>query len=312
MALDTSNNSQLIRSNLWTNEIKDVLQEDLMLDTCVRWITDFPDGTTLNIPTFSEMTVRNYSEGSQIQLDNPVTGNFTLTIDKYYQAGFRITDKFKDDSFYVSQAEANFVSKVTRAVLEQKESDIAHLQSGQTASDPNVINGVDHRYIATGSNGVFTVADIQKAKYAHDKAKVSRTGRRAYLDPGVTYRLQQIDNVIRQDVFGSNTRLQEGMSGMTNVGRYAGYEMFESLFLDTALAETIVATAPNSGSKSCTAGIANMFLGEDAFIGAMRAAPDINTWYDNPTRSECHHLTIRYGLKLFRPESLVVVINDAA
>ena len=83
MALDTSNNSQLIRTNVWANEVKDVLQEELMLDSHVRWITEFPDGDTLNIPTLSEMTVRNYSEGAQVTLDDPTTGNFTLTIDKY-------------------------------------------------------------------------------------------------------------------------------------------------------------------------------------------------------------------------------------
>ena len=38
MALDTSNNSSLIRTNVWANEVKDVLQEELMLDSHVRWI----------------------------------------------------------------------------------------------------------------------------------------------------------------------------------------------------------------------------------------------------------------------------------
>jgi hypothetical protein len=42
MALDTSNNSSLVRTNIWANEIKDVLQEELQLDSHVRWITDFP------------------------------------------------------------------------------------------------------------------------------------------------------------------------------------------------------------------------------------------------------------------------------
>ena len=130
MALDTSNNSHLVRTNVLANEVKDVLQEELMLDSHVRLITEFPDGDTLNIPTLSEMTVRNYSEGAQVTLDDPTTGNFTLTIDKYYQSGFKIPEKFRHDSFYVSVAESNFVQKLTRALLEQKESDIANLQSG--------------------------------------------------------------------------------------------------------------------------------------------------------------------------------------
>lgn len=45
MALDTVNNSSLIRTQIWANEVKDVLQEELMLDTHVRWVTEgFPDG----------------------------------------------------------------------------------------------------------------------------------------------------------------------------------------------------------------------------------------------------------------------------
>ena len=310
MALDTSNNSQLIRTNVWANEVKDVLQEEVMMDSHVRWITEFPDGDTLNIPTLSEMTVRNYSEGAQVTLDDPTTGNFTLTIDKYYQSGFKIPEKFRHDSFYVSVAESNFVQKLTRALLEQKESDIANLQSGQTSGNPNTINGVDHRYVGTGTSRVIALADVQKAKLALDKAKVMRGNRRAFVDPEVTYQLQQISNVIQQDVYGSNAHIREGMNGTAYVGRFAGFDLFESLFLDTSLTDAITATAPSAGSLTATAGVANMFMGEEAFIGAMRAMPDMDAWYDNNTRSDVYHVTMRYGIKLYRPESLVVVITD--
>ena len=310
MALDTVNNSSLVRTNIWANEIKDVLQEELMLDAHVRWITEFPDGDTLNIPTLSEMTVRNYSEGATVTLDDPTTGNFTLTIDKYYQSGFKIPEKFKHDAFYVNQATTNFVSKLTRALMEQKESDIAALQSGQTASDPNTINSVDHRYVATGTSNVMTLADLQKAKLSLDKAKVMRGGRRAFVDPSVTYQLQQVSNVIQQDVYGSNAHVREGMNGTVHVGRFAGFDLFESLFLDNAIAQSITATAPNSGALTSTSAWANMCVGEEAFIGAMRAMPDMKVWDDNNTRSEVYHVTMRYGIKLFRPESFVVILSD--
>jgi hypothetical protein len=310
MALDTSNNSQLVRTNVWANEVKDVLQEELMLDSHVRWITEFPDGDTLNIPTLSEMTVRNYSEGAQVTLDDPTTGNFTLTIDKYYQSGFKIPEKFRHDSFYVSVAESNFVQKLTRALLEQKESDIANLQASQTTTDPNTINGINHRYVGTGTTRVIALADIQKAKLALDKAKVMRGNRRAFVDPEVTYQLQTISNVIQQDVYGSNAHLREGMNGTAYVGRFAGFDLFESLFLDNSLTDAITATAPSAGALTATGGVANMFLGEEAFIGAMRAMPDMDAWYDNNTRSDVYHVTMRYGIKLYRPESLVVVITD--
>ena len=311
MALDTVNNSSLIRTNVWANEVKDVLQEELMMDSHIRWITEFPDGDTLNIPTLSEMTVRNYSEGAQVTLDDPTTGNFTLSIDKYYQSGFKIPEKFRHDSFYVSVAESNFVQKLTRALLEQKESDIANLQSSQTATNPNTINGVDHRYVGTGTGEIITLADIQKAKLALDKGKVMRGNRRCFVDPSVTYQLQQISNVIQQDIYGPNAHIREGMNGTAYVGRFAGFELFESLFLDTIASEAITATAPSAGALTGTAAHANMFLGEEAFIGAMRAMPDMDAWYDNNTRSDVYHVTMRYGIKLFRPESLVVVLTES-
>lgn len=310
MALDTVNNSSLVRTNLWANEIKDVLQEELMLDKHIRWITEFPDGNTLNIPTLSEMTVRNYSEGAQITLDDPVSGNFTLTIDKYYQSGFKIPEKFRQDAFYVAQAEGNFVSKLTRALMEQKESDIAHLQASQTASNPNTINTVDHRWVANGTSNAATLADFQKAKLSMDKAKVLRGGRRAYVDPSVTFTLQGVSNVIQQDVYGPNAFVKDGMSGTAFVGRFAGFELYESLFLDSAVVETITATTTLAGARTSVSAFANMFCGEEVFIGAMRAMPDMKNWYDNNTRSDVYHVTMRYGIKLFRPESLVVVLSD--
>lgn len=312
MALDTDNNSSLVRTNIWANELKDVLQEELQLDAHVRWITEFPDGDTLNIPTLSEMTVRNYSEGAQITLDDPTTGNFTLTIDKYYQSGFKIPEKFRHDSFYVNQAESNFVSKLSRALLEQKESDIATLQASQTASDPNTINGVNHRWVGLGTSRVISLSDFQKAKLALDKAKTMRGGRRAFVDPTVTYTLQTVSSVVQQDVYGGNAHIKEGMSGTMYVGRFAGFDLYESLFLDNAIAETITATGVGSGALTSSSAFANMFCAPDAFIGAMRALPDMKAWYDNDTRSDVYHVTTRYGIKLYRPEAFVVVLTDVA
>ena len=76
------------------------------------------------------------------------------------------------------------------------------------------------------------------------------------------------------------------------------------------MTDAITATAPSAGSLTASAGTANMFVGQEAFIGAMRAMPDMDAWYDNNTRSDVYHVTMRYGIKLYRPESLVVVITD--
>jgi hypothetical protein len=116
--------------------------------------------------------------------------------------------------------------------------------------------------------------------------------------------------VIQQDVYGGNAHIREGMNGTAFVGRFAGFDVFESLFLDNAITETITATAPSAGALTGTSAYANMFVGEEAFIGAMRAMPDMDAWYDNNSRSDVYHVTMRYGIKLYRPESMVIVLTE--
>ena len=43
-----ASDSHLIRSNLWSNQLKDVFEAELMGMKYVDMITDFPDGDTLN------------------------------------------------------------------------------------------------------------------------------------------------------------------------------------------------------------------------------------------------------------------------
>lgn len=306
--MDTTFNSSVIRTDVWANEIKDILQEELIGDRLVRWISEFPDGDTLHIPTLSELNVRDYEEGQEVVLDDAHTGEFTLRIDKYYQSGFIVYDKFKQDSFYVNELVSNFVGKLTRALMEKKEIDVLALQGKQTAANANTINGAAHRMLASGTNEAITLKDIAKAKFALDKANVSKVGRVAVVDPAVSYQLVNIDNVIRQDVYGANANIKEGLSGTIYLGRYMGFDFFESNLLDTYAAATNI-----DGSSSTKAGAYNLFLGQDAFVGAMRAMPEIENWRVHEKKGDAYHATVRYGIDLYRPEALVVIgANNSA
>jgi hypothetical protein len=44
----TTNNDHLIRSNLWSADLKEVLMDELMGTKYVKMMTDFPDGDTFN------------------------------------------------------------------------------------------------------------------------------------------------------------------------------------------------------------------------------------------------------------------------
>ena len=73
----------LIRSELWSTQIKDVLEEDLIGQGYVRWLTEFPDGDTFTIPSIGAAKVDNYVEGTSVQFRDLATAEFQFSITDY-------------------------------------------------------------------------------------------------------------------------------------------------------------------------------------------------------------------------------------
>lgn len=321
--VDTSTNPHYIDEK-WKADVKQVLDEALVLRQEVSWWDgEFPNGDILHIPTMGQLTARDYSEGSQITTESVSSTDYQLTISEYKQAGIQITDKFKTDSVYVNQLVSKYKVEIVAALMRQLESDIAHLQADQTASNPNLIDGMDHRFVSVATNNVGGVEDFQLALLALSESHAMTGNASAYISPLFLYRLQGVSNLISQDVYGMNKLLAEGgiMGKMItaanetriNVGKIAGFNTFNHTVLDYNLAETITAT---SGTPFVTGTVsaarANMFVGRDAFVGAVRTAPAIEEFRDHKTKSDVIHAVFRYGIDLYRPESLVVCLTDAA
>jgi hypothetical protein len=193
-----------------------------------------------------------------------------------------------------------FPQQMTRAIMERLESDIMLLHKKQTTNDANTINGQAHRFVGTGTSNAITIKDIAQAKLSLDKANVAKNGRVAIVDPKVAYQLVQIDQIIRQDVYGSNSTIKDGFGGTSFIGRYLGFDFYESNMLDEATALDHAA----GGSL-----IGNMFLGPEAFIGAIRTTPSIEFWRDAQKKRDVYHCVTRYGLGLYRAEALVSVLT---
>ena len=136
---------------------------------------------------------------------------------------------------------------------------------------------------------------------ALDKANVSKVGRVAVVDPTVSYQLIQLDNVIRQDVYGPNSNIKEGFGSTKFIGRYLGFDFYESNMLDEA---GVYTGATATGSLK-----ANMFMGEEALIGAVRTMPSIEYDRNATYKRDEYSALMRYGLGLYRPESLVTVLT---
>lgn len=302
MADTTYNSNMLI--DLWSSEYKTLYEENLMANTLVKWYTgQFPHGNKLTIPTFSELAVNAYVEGDDKQVNDVNTGVFELTVDKAYESTFKITDFLKEDSFYIEQMRAHFTKELFRALMVKKELETFELQSSQTAADPNTINGAAHRLAGSGTSNVIALNDFLKATYAMQKSDVPPIGKVAMLSPETTYQLNRIDNVFRQDVYGSNAFLRDGMSMNQYVGRFGGFECYETNLLDTDSGSTSI-----DGTTSITNPTYNILCAAgETFVGAMRREIKFETWREGLQESDILSASIRYGLKLYRPESLVVI-----
>lgn len=308
MSFQTGNMDHLIRSELWSRELKDVLTDELQGTTYVRWLSEFPDGTTFTIPSIGQATVQDIVEDAPVTYEAMDMGEFNFTITEYTGSATYITRKAMQDAFYAQELISSFVPKQRRAIMEKVETDIMGLSGSQTASNLNTINGGDHRFVASGTNEVMAAADFAKAKYALKKANVPMNNLVAIVDPSVGYTLETLTNLVNV----SNNPRWEGIvgtgitSGMRFIRNIYGFDVYESNYLADAN-ETI-------DSVTTTAGKANMFFSADSsvlpFIGAWRQMPIVDSEFNKDMQREEYITTARYGVALYRPENLVCVLSD--
>jgi hypothetical protein len=324
---NTAQTQALIRAQIWSDQIKDVLYADLAANQWVRWLSNFPDGNTINIPSIGQLEALDYQEGNPVQYQAMDTGNFQFTINTYLQSGTAITNKMKQDSFYASELISAFVPKQARAIKERLEGDI--LKEGQprtgnpvgyqVAGNANTINTAAHRFVGSqtiNSKQVIGAADFARALYALKKANVPQTNLIAIVDPSVEYVLNTLTNLVSVQ----NNPKWEGIindgigSGMRFVKNVYGFDVYTSNYLplsgqnQTGAVETIQSVASTGAS------VANIFFSatQDVlpFVGAWRQMPKVDAEYNKDLQQDEYVTTCRYGTKIWRPENLVTVLSD--
>jgi len=307
-------NEHLVRTELWSSELKDILQEQLMGTKYVRMLNGFPDGNQFTIPSIGELPMREVAENTPVTYDAMDTGEFTFSIDRYVEAATFITDKAKQDSFYAQQLIGMFPSKMRRALDENLESSVFSLANTQTVNDANTINGAAHRFVASGSsNTVLSLDDFSKAKYALDKAQAGGT-RVAIIDASQEY---VFNNLVGAQAFVNNPQFGgivnggfvNEVTGMRFIRSIFGFDVYVSNFLatptDTAVGGVNVPASP----------VTNIFMsvGGDLtpFVGAYRQMPRVEYERNKDLRRDEYVMNARFGLKLYRPECLVSVISKS-
>lgn len=308
--IQTTNTQHLIRSEIWTSRIKEQFDADLFAMKYVDMLTEFPDGDVFNIPSIGDPEVYDYEEGQAIRYTALDTGNFTFSITDYKASATYISNKFKQDSFYAQQVESRFVPKQSRVIAEAMESAaLAIGPDGQTANDPNSINGAGHRFVGRGQNGSIAPEDFAAAKYALQKANVPTTNLIAIVDPSVEFTLSTMTNLVNVS-YNPHWEgiVRDGIaSGMRFKMNIYGFDVYISNWLKKGVNETIA-------GRTTTTGVANLFFTTEAdanpFIGAVRQSPQVDSDYNKDFQREEYVTTARYGFGFYREESVVVGLTN--
>jgi hypothetical protein len=306
-----SNNQNLVRTNVWSRQLKELLLDDLNAMKFVRILSDFPDGYTINIPSIGAAEQADFVEGQSVKYNAMDTGNFTFSFDQYKYSANAISEKFKRDSFYAQDVIAAFVPRQHRVLMEGVEANIfSKANSGQTSGNKNVINSMDHRYVATGTSQTLAFADLAYAKESLFKANVPLVNLVAVVDPSVAYTIETQTNMVNllspMPMWGDIVKdgLQTGFKFRFNI---FGFDFYVSNYLPAIASETI-------GSGSVSTGVANMFFSAQMgdvcpWIGAFRQMPTVQSKF-NMDLQQTEYLTItEYGFKLYRPENMVIILT---
>lgn len=311
-----ANTNFLLRTNLWSRQIKELLLDELNAMKFVRIISDFPDGQTLNIPSIGEAETADFTEGQAIKYNAMDTGNFQFVFDQYKYSANAISEKFKRDSFYSQDVIAAFVPRQHRALMEAVETNIlAKGNAGQTASNTNIINTADHRWVGSGVNSAIAFQDFARVDFALTKANVPLVNKVAILDPSAIYTLQTQTNMVN---LLTPMPLWEGVvkDGAVNGFKFRfnifGYDIYQSNYLPSIASETITS---GGIAGSVTNGVANYFFSAAPgdtlpWVGAFRQLPTVYSEFNKDLQQEEYLTIAEYGFKLYRPENFVTVLTN--
>lgn len=306
----TANTEALIRSEIWADEIEEMLHEQLLMVNYARTL-DFPDGNIMTMPSIGMPVVRSRPEGADATYDAIDTGEVSIFLRDEVIAANKVSKKLRQDSKWIAEVSATLPSQQVQVIMERYETDMLALANHQFAGvgNANVINGVNHRFVGNGTNETMAIADFSRVGFVMTKSKMSRQGIVGIVDPSVGFAIENTQNLVN---VSNNPRfegiIETGMSpNMRFVRSVFGVDVYESNLLAPAN-ETI-------GGKTTTAGVANIFFN----ISNARLLPFAAAWKQAPeTESEINfsnsdlniQTTARWGNALLRDENLVVVVTD--
>lgn len=310
--LTTANQGAFIEAQQYSNFILTNLHDGMIPEAFYRNVTDFGNGTTLNIKTIGTAQLQDVAENTPLIYNAIDTGTVTLTITEYVGDAFFVTDKLRQDGAQIEVLLAQRAQEGTRAMQENFETVwLAAANAAQTAADLNNINGHAHRFVASGTNKQITLEDLIRLRLAFDKANVPQAGRIGIVDPVVEATLNMgftgtFDPTMSPKF---NAVLEEGfVRDHKFVGHVFGWDLWTSNRLPRIASETV-------NSVALTSGVANLFMcvlndNTKPMMVAWRQMPKTESERNKDLQRDEFITTARWGVGAQRVDTLGCILTS--
>lgn len=317
MALTSTSNPATIEAEIYSRFLIENLHDGIIPQTLYRNVSDFGAGTTLNIPTVGDVTLQDVSENEALDATPISTGTRTLTISDFVGHRFYVTDKEREDGYIVDAVLQAQAMSATRGLQEHFETQMfAALNSGQTAANPNIINGQAHRKVGGGTNQTLALDDIIELNLAFNKANVPQNGRIIIVDPvvGASLDKQHVSSgfaVDRNPMF--QALLEEGFERDHKFKmNLFGFDIWTSNRLPR-IDSGVDIDGTTSTTQESVANIAMCVAGDDVtpVMAAWRRQPKGRTWRNEELDRDEFQTTARWGFGIQRDESLATLVTSA-
>lgn len=321
----TTNTTAFIEAQQYSQFILENIDDMMLPEIFWRDVSDFSNGTTLNIKTIGDVTLQEIDEDIAPTFNPIDTGNVTLSITDFIGDAWAVSDKLREDGSQIDQLMGARAMASTRAFAEHHETRFLSVASTiQTNANVNLVNGRPHRWVAGGAGGtnrLMTLDDFIAARLAFDKAKMPQAGRVAIVDPAVAATLESLPNLVNV----SNNPMFEGIvtTGFAQNHKFVrnvyGWDVWTSNFLPTKTAtEALDASSYNLANDTAEVGdVANIFMN----VADDNIKPVMHAWRRMPRTTGDRNfkldqdefkVTSRFGFGGQRTDSIIVIFTDPA
>lgn len=311
MSQNTLNSQAFIEAEQYSAFILRNLHDGMLPGTFYRNVSDFGNGSTLNIKTIGSVTIQDGAEDVPFEYTPIESGTITMSITDYVGDAWYVNDELREDGSQVEALMSARAQESTRAIQETFESRfLAKAASLQTDASANLVNGFAHRIASAETGDVISLDHFIKMKLAFDKANVPMAGRIAIVDPVVAATLDGLVS-ITHDVTPFGQRILEN-------GFDRDHQFLMNLFGWNIITSNRLPKGDyGDGTNSVTGAVANLFMcvaddNTKPVMAAWRRMPKVEGERNKDLRRDEFVTSARWGFGGQRVDTLGVVVTSAS